>query len=180
MKTLKNLHREILKEFSNKKELVSCNYSCEFDNYFKCKIETSDFLDENITSTLDNRKKNESHFYNYLLHQLFSHLQEIKYYSPVNLNDTRRIICVSHDCISSIQVLIREEIHVILYFRSSDFDGALLVDLDFIGEIPNELIKHCTRNRNMKGYEECTTEFLKKLTNSKVKLNLSFGSLHRT
>ena len=126
------------------------------------------------------RKANELHYHNFLEHQLFSHLQEMKYYSDVNIFDTRRLVAVSPDCISMIQILVRDKIHLMVHFRSSDFDGALPADLEFISKLPGELIDHLEFFRGKPGYEEIDIEAIENLTQMPVELHLSFGSLHRT
>jgi hypothetical protein len=90
------------------------------------------------------------------------------------------VIAVSHECISSIQILIREKIHLNVYFRSSDIDGALPADLKFITELPAELIVHLEKMRDEKGYSEVTDKLMKEIRSKEISLTLMFGSLHRT
>lgn len=175
-----NLHTKINKDFGTLKELVSVNYSCTFDNYMDCALSGCELFRYTANQKLTERKHNELHFHNFLKHQMFSRLQEIKYYSNVNIGDTRRLISTSSDCISTIQILIRDDIHVNVYFRSSDFDHALPADLEFITSLPNELIVHLERFIGTKGYEEIDMQYTKQLREKNIKLNLMFGSLHRT
>ena len=107
-------------------------------------------------------------------------LQEIKFYSKVNIKNTRRLLAVSSDCISTIQILIRDSIHLNVYFRSSDYDGALPVDLSFISTLPWELIQHLRKFQGSIGYEEVCDSLIQELENKPIELNLMFGSLHRT
>lgn len=175
-----NLHNEILDDFDTSRELVSVNYRVDFDNYFDALTKSSTYYESVKNQTLITRKKNELHFHNFLEHQLFSRLQEIKYYSEVNIADTRRLVSVSSDCISTIQILVRDKIHVNVYFRSSDFDGALPADLEFICNLPYKLIRHLSIMSEAKGYEDINNLLMEKIINSKVQINLMFGSLHRT
>jgi hypothetical protein len=177
---LKELYYKIKRNFGTSKELVSVNYTAYADNYLDMAADGLNLFRDLIDADIYERKHNEFHFHNFLKHQLFSRLQEIKYYSDVNIMDTRRLIAVSPDCISSIQVLIRDSIHVNVYFRSSDFDGALPVDLDFLSEIPSNLINHLMIMQGKPGYEEVNDDIINTLKQKRIKLNLSFGSLHRT
>lgn len=175
-----NLHNEIIEDFDTSDELVSVNYRVDFHNYFDALKQSEAYYEAVKNKTLITRKENELHFHNFLEHQLFSRLQEIKYYSEVNITDTRRLVSVSSDCISTIQLLVRDKIHVNVYFRSSDFDGALPADLEFICTLPHKLIIHLSKMINIKGYEDINTSLIEKLKNSEVQLNIMFGSLHRT
>lgn len=164
----------------NQRELCSCTYHIEFDNFVHCSDYGIEIWHHYINDKLIERKRNELHFHNFLKHQLFSRLQEIKYYSDVNISDTRRLVAVSPDCISTIQILVRDEINLNVYFRSSDIDGALPADLKFITELPTDLIVHLERMKGVKGYDEVTDSLMKDLRSKKIQLTLMFGSLHRT
>lgn len=180
MSNIQNLFKEILNEFGTNREMVSVSYKLQFDDYLDCIRQIEQYYQEHRTEVLEERFKNEDHFHNFLKHQLFTRLQEIKYYSDVNITDTRRLVAVSSDCISMIQILVRDDIHVNVYFRSSDFDGALPVDLMFISRLPYDLITHLCNKEKVKGYEEVNPGLIYSLSLMNVKLNLYFGSLHRT
>jgi len=173
-------YSKIEKDFKSKKELVSVKYSFSSDNMFDIIKQTQDFYESVKTPRLESRKRIEVHYHNALMHQLFSHLQEIKYYSDVNIFDTRRLVSVSSDCISSIQILVRKSIHINTYFRSSDFDGALPVDLILITSLPKKLFDHLNLMNHLPEYKEISPKALESLKQKKIKINLFFGSLHRT
>jgi len=177
---MQGLREFVIESLDGDKELVAFNYDLYFDNQFDCFKQGEDFFKDNETPVLTTRKKFELHFHKYLEHQLFTRLQEIKYYSPVDITDTRRLVAVSADCISMIQLLVRDYIHVIVHFRSSDFDGALPADLEFICTLPHQLIVHLSKMKEAPSYEECDKTLFKDLKNMPVKISLSFGSLHRT
>lgn len=130
--------------------------------------------------TLIKRRSQEDDFHTFLETQMFSHLIEMKAYSKVNIADTRRFVSVSQDCISTIQMLIRDKIYLNCYFRSSDFDGCLPVDLVFLSSLPRKLILHLNKFKNNEGYQEVNMKFLKELSNKEICFNIMFGSLHRT
>jgi len=176
---LKN-YKRMLASFGTRRELTAYSMSERFDNAHSCWLSGIMLFSEVKNDVIINRLDNEVHFHSSLLHQLFSRLQEIKAYSNVDINNTRRLIAISHECISTIHVLVREEIQVFVYFRSSDIDGALPCDLKFISEIPSRLIEHMIKFKNTKGYEEVTQELIQKYKEKPILLNIMFGSLHRT
>jgi len=178
--TLKDLYYKMMRDFGNQRELVSVNYSCAFDDYKDAIVQSNNLFNDVKNDVLITRKANELHFHNFLKHQLFSRLQEIKYYSEVNIFDTRRLVSVSSDCITSIQILVRDEIHINVYFRSSDFDGALPADLLLLANLPTDLIEHSQTFIGVPGYEEINPESINTLKEKPIHLNLMFGSLHRT
>lgn len=160
-------------------EAISCNYKAKFDDYLHCLYEGNKLYKETETKITKLRKKNEKHYHKSIKHQLFSRLQEIKYYSSVNIFDTRRLVSVNSDCISTVQILVRDKIYINAYFRSSDFYNALPVDLEFISTLPFELIYHLENFQGTYGYNEINDEVLKDLKNKEVQISLMFGSLHK-
>ena len=160
-------------------ELVSVSYSEEFINYEHIEDSATKLFEVLKNDVLIRRKKNEIHLHESLKHQLLTRLLEMKFYSDVNIFDTRRLIAVSSDCVSTIHILIRDCMHVNIYFRSSDYDGALPVDLEAISKLPKALIDHLKYFSDLVEYSEIKDN-LTKLKNLKVMLNLSFGSLHRS
>lgn len=174
------LFNTILKEFTvqNSDELLSMNFSSEFDNHIEFLAEGKKLATTVTSDVLKNRKAIEINYHQFLKHQMFYKLQEMKSYSTVNIMDTRRLIATSNDCISSIHMLIRDEIHLNVYFRSSDVFGALPIDLEFISSLPSEFIHDMTRLTNYDGFEEIDSSIIKEISNKKIKLNLMFGSLH--
>ncbi len=175
-----NIINELYADLGDSREICASAHAIEFDNFVHCADYGIMMWQHYINDKLIERRKNELHFHNFLKHQLFSRLQEIKYYSNVNISDTRRLIAVSADCISSIQILIRDKIYLNVYFRSSDIDGALPADLKFITELPSELIVHLERMKDVNGYSEVTDDLMKEIRSKKVHLAMFFGSLHRT
>ena len=174
------LYRQIKYDLRNRAELVGSNYEVCLKNYADSMNSGISVFNKNRNETIDKRKATERHFYNFLEHQLFTNLQEMKYYSDVNLNDTRRLISVSNNCISMIHILLRNKMYINVYFRSSDFNGALPCDLEFISSLPYKLITHCYMMKGLQDYPEVNDEFINKLKNFEVQYNIMFGSLHKT
>ena len=181
MNATRSLFTQLEQSFrGSRREVVSAHYSVVYHNAKHAKSDSSEYFDEIKTEILINRMANELHFHNFLNHQLFYKLQEIKYYSAVNIENTRRLVAVSTDCITSIHLIIRNCIHLNVYFRSSDYDGALPADYKFLATIPSLFIDHLTHMQDVDGYDEVNDSLLRMLTTKTVQVNLMFGSLHRT
>ncbi len=174
------LYEKIRSDFKDLPELVSYNISKTMWSINLLEQSAKILKLKTDNKVLQKRRENELHFYNFLEHQLFSRLQEIKYYSKVDVQDTRRLVAVSSDCISMIQILIRDVIHLNVHFRSSDFDGALPCDLEFISRLPRVFIEHLQKMKQNPGYEEVNDKLIENLLDKPIQLNLMFGSLHRT
>lgn len=174
-----NLYNRILKDFerNNTSELVSVSYSQSFNDYEELENSANKLYNDVENDILAQRKKNEIHLHESLKHQMLTRLLEMKFYSEVNVFDTRRLLAVSADCVSTIQILIRDKLHLNVYFRSSDFDGALPVDLVALSKLPKALMDHLEYFSNLPEYSECLES---SINNHSIKLNLFFGSLHRS
>lgn len=174
------LYYRILSDFNGSKELISVNYVDTYQNYLDISESSNMMIEVLHDNVINNRINNEYHFHTFLENQLFAKLQEIKSYSTVDICSTRRLISTSSDCISAIQILIRDNIYINVYFRSSDFDGALPADLAFISSLPYKLIHHLLKFQGTNGYDEVTDECINSIKKKSVVLSLMFGSLHRT
>lgn len=177
---LNDIYDKILEDFENKRELISKFYQCEFNNYEDCLEQGNKLFNITVNDVLALRKYNELYYHTYLKNQLFSNLQAIKYYNTIDIRETRRIVSTSDNCISTIHILVRDTIYLNIYFRSSDFDGALSADLEFMCTLPKELITHLRIFKGSNGYQEVTDDLINKLQNMPIKLSMMFGSLHRT
>lgn len=170
----------MLDDFGDQRELVSKHHNVLFDNSEELLKSGKNVFEMSKNDILSNRSADELYFYEYLKNQMLHRLQEMKFYSDVDVMNTRRLIATSNDCISSIHILIRNYIHVNVYFRSSDYDGALPSDLEFLSTLPTTIINHLKTMKNSKYYPEVNDNTIEQLSNTPIKLNLSFGSLHRT
>lgn len=149
-----------------------------FENVIDAEEQGKDLFLRKTTDVLKDRKLIEDYYYYYIKNGLMSKLMEIKSYSAVNIFDTRRLIYTNIDCISSVHVIIRDKIYLNVYFRSSDYKGALPSDLEFLTSIPRWLIEQLTILQHDYRYSEINDESIYKLNNMNVELNISFGSLH--
>lgn len=175
------IYGQIENDLLSKDELVNVNYRCGYNSPMGLLDSgTRSFkYRSSLNPVLLKRRENEEDFYNFLKSQLLLRLQEIKFYSNVNVMDTRRLVSVSPDCISMIQIIIREQINLIVHFRSSDFNGALPADLEFISRIPYELIQHLNKFKGEPGYDEVNDEIINILYDMPVNVSISFGSVHK-
>lgn len=146
-------------------ELCSYHYSLDFKNSKDLEEQTSEFFDSVKNVTLLKRLHDEYNFYNHIFSGLVHRVNELKFMCNIDVN-SRRIVFTNPDCISFIQILVRDKIYLSAHFRSSDFLGALPCDLKFIGNILEKFFEY---------FED--TDF--NIDKSKeVNLTLNFGSLH--
>ena len=106
-------------------------------------------------------------------------INENKYYLKEHINESRRFVVTSTDCITSIQFIFREdEIFVGVYFRSSHYDNLLPVDLDFIYGLLEKAVQYIHERAGSETYEEIDQDLIDGLYRIPIKVGLSFGSLH--
>lgn len=177
---MKDVYLDIKSLFKHERELCGVSYNSVYNNSKDFSMYFSDLFDEHANNTLIKRSNSETYFYDFLENQLFHNIVEMKFYSDVNVLNSRRLTAISKDCISQIHLLIRDEIIFNVYFRSSDFDNALLCDLKFLSTIPQKFIQHLMKHSNDENYSEINSSIIKELKNKKIIFNTFFGSLHRT
>ncbi len=116
-------------------------------------------------AALIHRKLEEQDYYTWLLLGLTKQHAEISVNDPgFDINTTRRLIFTNTECISFIQILLRDdEIHLHVHQRSSLLTDCLPTDLE--------------------QYTEIAYKFFDKINDCKdekaLNLQVSFGSLHR-
>lgn len=176
---MKDIYSEIEKQFKTR-EMCGYVHTSRHKNVFEFKTYFYDLFHKHKNDVMIQRDETETYFYDMLENQLFHNLVEMKFYSDVNVLNSRRLTSQSKDCISDIHILIRDDIIFNVYFRSSDFDGALLCDLKFLSTLPAKFIDHLEANKNDKNYKEIDSSIIKELKNKNVVFNTFFGSLHKT
>lgn len=165
------LYNQIEDTFRGDRELVSVFFSHTYGNIHSF----SNDLIPLVSDVLIDRSQMEDDYYKVILHSIFHKIHEMKFTSDVNLMTSRRIIVTNNDCISTVHVLFRDKVHINVYFRSSDYDGALPIDLNFISSIPTKMLEFVKKNK----FDE-SEELIDFLLTKEYSLNLFFGSLHRT
>ena len=129
--------------------------------FYEC---TNDRYDSD-SAKLISRKIIEQDYYVWLLLGLTKQLSEISAYDTnFDINSTRRLIFTNTECISFVQILLRDnEIHLHIHQRSSLLTDALPADLE--------------------QYTEIAYKFFDKINDCKdekaLNLQVTFGSLHR-
>jgi len=166
--------------FEDEREICSPMFGLSFDNPAAALKDGNDYYNNMLNETIVERNKIEQYYYERIRNGLMSKLIEIKSYSNVSIFDTRRWITTNDDCISSVQILIRDKIFINIFMRSSDFDGALSSDLKFFSSLPTWLINQLINMKDDYRFNEVTDESINTLNNMGVDINIMFGSLHRT
>lgn len=108
------------------------------------------------------KQKEEEEHYKFLTHGLLHKIRSTAYFHKQGL-ESRKIIMFSDDCISSIQLFVRDEaITLIVYMRSSDVMRLLPVDVLAMARLLNKVID----------------EYKLSIDDRKVVLDIHIGSAH--
>jgi hypothetical protein len=154
-------------------EQLCTNYSTLYDNaksMYEDGCTTFELLSSN---DVKDRANQEQYYYEYILNGLHHHVLEVKHYSQINIFDSRRIVFTNNDCISFVQLLVRDKIYLSVHMRSSHYTDALLSDLRFFTSIPYNFIKFITENNIIDDLQQFS------INDMKISFNITFGSLHR-
>lgn len=122
----------------------------------------------------DQRQSMETLHYNKLRYSLSHSFAENWFYKTEWITQTRRVVALSSDCISSISLYIRDDnkMHLCVYFRSSHITSLLPVDFRFLVELPMLFmgdLSHVVRTFDIPHVLPEVEE---------INLNLFFGNLH--
>ena len=121
----------------------------------------------------------EAEHYKKLEGGLLHSIAENKYYLKEKINESRRFVVTSSDCISVIQIMFRDDkIYCGVYFRSSHAENLLPVDLDFIYGLVFKSMEYLEARAGTETFEDVTPELLEKMACLPVIMDLHFGSLH--
>lgn len=161
-----------------KKESIGITGEASFNHIIDASVSAKDFVDSEMNQTLKERKELENLYHQSILLDLFHNLDEMKFYSNVEVSKSRRMITTNNDCLSMLHLIIRDEIYINAYFRSSDLYGALPIDLEFLVNIPAKFIRFLDQRKDLWHYHDITPEYISKLTNMKINFKVMFGSLH--
>ena len=110
----------------------------------------------------DQKNKEEYHHYGFLTHALLHKINSVKYFNGEDI-DSRKLIIFSDDCISAIQLIVREEeVGLYVHMRSSDAVNLLPLDVMALTNLlDNVMITH-----RLSGEDR------------RVMIHITFGSLH--
>lgn len=110
----------------------------------------------------DTKHREEEEHYKFLTHGLLHKIRSTAYFHNQGL-ESRKIIMFSDDCISSIQLFVRDEaVTLIVYMRSSDVMRLLPVDVLAMARLLNKVID----------------EYKLSIDDRKVVLDIHIGSAH--
>ena len=163
------------------KEILGYHFKVKYPDFEEFKKEIPEFKKayEEAGGDWEYKQMMEEQHYKKLEGSLLHAINENKYYLKENLFDSRRFISLSTDCISNIQLIFREdEVFLGVYFRSSEINNLLPVDLDFLYGLVQKAIQYVERRAGTDTYEEINPKVIEKIKNSKFVVDLSFGSLH--
>lgn len=166
--------------FNNIKELCQYSLYFDFENPDKCKEAGETFFKNISTDIQKERKIIEQNYYTYLFSGLKHRIVELDFMTDLNIFDSRRLIFTNPDCISSIQILFRDKIYLLVNFRSSHFQKALPGDIEFICSLPQR-ITDFLENEFLKISEKQNKKIINsiiELKHKEVNVLLTFGSLH--
>ena len=108
------------------------------------------------------KNREERHHYKFLSHGLLHKINAVRYFHSEGL-ESRKLIIFSDDCISSIQLIVREEeVGLQVHMRSSDVINLLAPDLIALTEILHEVM--LTHNISA--------------GDKRIMIHITFGSLH--
>ena len=132
-------------------------------NMVEEKYECKEMYTQGINKNWVQKQKEEYHHYQFLTHALLHKINSVKYFNNEGL-ESRKIIIFSDDCISSIQLIVREEeIGLQVHMRSSDIISLLPLDVIALATLLKEVMcEHRIRITPQK----------------RVMIHITFGSLH--
>ncbi len=165
-----NLTRRVIQE------QVGVRFQCSFKNSI-CARQESILFFERSSGVAKKRSEEEQDYYNHIKYGLIHTLEELKAYQDINVLDTRRWVFTNLDCISFVQILIRDKITVMVQMRSSDLLGALPGDIRFFSSLPDTLLNFLESKKDQEQYSEIPL-VLSDLRLRPIELIINFGSLH--
>lgn len=126
---------------------------------FECKYFYQDQMGKNWVG----KNMEEYHHYKFLTHALLHKINAVKYFHKEGL-ESRKLIIFSDDCISSIQLIVREEeVGLQVHMRSSDAINLLAPDLIAL----TQLLERVISQHRIEIYP-----------GKRVMIHITFGSLH--
>jgi len=171
-----NAYDGLVTKLSNEDEIVGVTAKFHYQDMNEAVEKAASFVESQMNETLQNRIHQEKHYYKHIETGIYTQINEMKFMANINVTDSRRLVYVNKDCLSFIQILIRDSIEVVVQFRSSDIYGALPLDLEFISSLPLKLYKYLEDNKD---FDEVTSKFLEDYRNKNVNFTINFGSLHQ-
>ena len=125
------------KKHKNTMEIIGARFSMIYElKEFDYASEVEKVSDRMGVEDYFKKMKTEEHHYQMFYHSLKHKLIEIGWYFKEKINETRKCIAFSTDCISMINIFQRGEVlYAFVHMRSSDYKSLLPVDLLHINNI---------------------------------------------
>jgi len=145
-------------------------------NMRDAKKKGEDFFEEVKNDVLAERKIIEQNYYNHifsgLVHVMNEESFKLRNTDEFSIESSRRLIFTNQDCVSYVQILVRDEINIIVQMRSSDYENCLPTDLEFFSNIPYMFY------RVIEQRDETSEEWKMNFSQKRCKFTVNFGSLH--
>jgi len=129
--------------------------------------------------TFEQKQFQEEAHYGKLKYTLLHQIAESKFYMKEQVLKSRKFIVLSTDCISTVQIVFREDkIFCGVYFRSSHLTELLPVDTHFILGLIGDTVEYLEQRIDEPTFED-VKDSIEMIKNNPVEISYSFGSLHR-
>lgn len=132
------------KGINNTQELTNVSFSIGVDlvDLDREEIAIKEYYNSVIKENYGDRMKMEGDHYKFLEHAMKHKLNEINYFFKLKDYSSRKYIVFSGDCISCIQLLIRDGVvDMTVFMRSSDALRLLPVDILYCAKMMKEVLK---------------------------------------
>jgi len=181
MNDLKDKYVDLFVKVGSEKELIGASLDVTFSNRTAASIGGEEVLlahkntRKHLHPALEKRHEEEQDYYQFLLLGLVKTFVE-RHKEKGHTYESRRLIFTNSECISSIQILFREELNVIVNMRSSLVTTALPTDLNFFCDVGYTFINNVTQDH----VENDNKKEMRVYFNKPLRLRVNFGSLHWT
>ena len=160
--TRESLNQIMILEFPSPGGISSSNTRQTGINLLIEEMECKHLYTSKLGKNWNQKSQEEYHHYGFLTHALLHKINSVKYFNGEGI-DSRKLIIFSDDCISAIQLIVREEeVGLYVHMRSSDAINLLPLDVMALTNLlDNVMITH-----RLSGEDR------------RVVIHITFGSLH--
>ena len=160
--TRESLNQIMILEFPSPRGIANSNTRETGINLLTEEMECKHLYTSQLGKNWNQKNLEEYHHYGFLTHALLHKINSVKYFNGEGL-DSRKLIIFSDDCISAIQLIVREEeVGLYVHMRSSDAINLLPLDVMALTNLlDNVMITHRLSGKDRR-----------------VVIHITFGSLH--
>lgn len=160
--TRESLNNIMILEFPSPGGIGSSNTRQTGINLLIEEMECKHLYTSKLGKNWDQKNLEEYHHYGFLTHALLHKINSVKYFNGEGI-DSRKLIIFSDDCISAIQLIVREEeVGLYVHMRSSDAINLLPLDVMAL----TNLLDNVMTTHRLSG------------EGRRVMIHITFGSLH--